>query len=570
MAIDIKYYFKQCLNNDSYELFSKYFGKKNFKSLYSAHRYFSILSDEDLAWVNDREKKSTLDESSSLSNALLEQQYPLYKLLEEEIYPRVDPIELLSELSPKQSMHNIILECPACGKKEAYIGNHGKGTNIICNRENKCGEKISFVKYIQQSKTNGSYYAAVKYIADSVGIDIQALTQSKEMQKNGDSVKSYEKEKSHINNKPIQRDWIEEINFKELDAEKTFTLFNTAQYVDKVTNLNLNKKQKYQIVLSYIRDFSQSNKNEKKILDYFSTRGLPIPNLIQDVGFISREQIPKLVNNLKDIFGEKELIDLSILSEKGHWKHGAVDKDTKKFQYCDALLFNMHDPYSDIPTNLEFRFIGNRATNLRNKTSAIENSDIVQPNYYGMNYNAEYIQSKDIWWFQEGSIDAKTITALGYNSCSLIGVHKHFDEIIGYFKDKTAVICFDQDNAGYKNTQKFAEKLYMAGAKNIIVATWDNRFGNDVNDLLINKNLEKIKFSKLQRTTDEEKYNKPVYTYSINTSDINKKTLHMALNKIYNLQDNYKVSQLKNEGKKIQIDDKKSTGLGLEAFLVNR
>ena len=574
MSIDISYYFKNALEKKTNDIFNKYFHKNNFKSLYSASSYFSYIKEDDLSWIKNKDEVSfILNSKGAVSEALKNQETSIQTLLEEEIYPRINVTDLLSDLSPKVTAHNIRLECPCCGKKEAFIGGKGKGTTIICNRQNKCGENTSFIEHIRKRESL-SFYQAVNFIADSVGVNLQALKQSREYQRDGDKNNGFLKEKVVKKREQRVKNWIEKINFEPLNLEKTYISINTQQYINRFSELNLNKKQKYQVVLSYIRDYASSNRDDKKIMDFFATRGLPMLGVTKDVGFISKDNIPKLVKNLNDIFGKKELTDLSILSENGYWKHGAIDKDTKKFKYCDAILYSMHDPYSDIPTNLEFRFIGDGSKNIKNKTSAIENSDIVKPNYYGMNFKAEDLRSKPIWWFQEGVIDAKTISSLGYNSCSLIGVHKHFDEKIGYFKDKVAVICFDQDKAGFDNTQKFAEKLKMAGAKQIVVATWNQEFGKDVNDLLISGNLDKIKFSNLTRSESIiDGYNTPVYSYSTTTQNIEPNALNLALGKIQEAQEKYKMKKngINNNARKseIKINKESMETLGLERFMPN-
>ncbi len=578
MAIDISYYFQCALDRKTNELFSKYFSKNNFKSLYSASNFFSSLKEEDLRWLkNPKSVSSILQKSPLVAEALKSQECSLQTLLEEEIYPRIDVQDLLSDLSPKVTAHNTTLECPCCGKKEAFIGGKGKGQVIICNRQNKCGEKTTFIDHIK-NREGLSFYQAVNFIADNAGIDLQSLKQSREIQKGDNKENNFLKERTFHQREQRIKDWIEEINFERLDADKKFVSINTRQYIDKFSKLNLNKKQKYQVVLSYIRDFASSNRDNNSVSDFFATRGLPIHSLTMDVGFIAKDKIPKLVKNLEEIFGKNELINLSILSKNGYWKHGAIDKDTGKFKYCDAILFNMHDPYSDVPTNLEFRFIGDGSKNIKNKTSAIENSDIVKPNYYGMNYNIDSLKSKSIWWFQEGAIDAKTITALGYNAMSLIGVHKHFSEKIGYFQGKVGVICFDQDKAGYDNTQKFAEKLIMAGAKQVVVATWNQKYGKDVNDLLTSDNLDKIKFSNLIRSEEVSNgYRIPIYSYSTVTQDIDTDSLDLALGKIYEAQNKYSISAKtdssleiqQSKQKEVQIEEKISGTLGLEKFISN-
>jgi len=574
LAIDIEYYFKSSLNNEEAELFSHYFSKNNFKNLYTASFFFKNLKAEDVSWISNKTIANKILNSAESVGEKLEMQSPnILDIYKEEILPRVKIESLLYDLEPKVGHSNTVLKCPCCDKKEAFIGNKGKGSTIICNRQNKCGETTTILSHIMD-REGLSFYKAVEFIADNAGINLKALISSKEVQKNSDNPIQYTKERIEVSKVPDIREYVpENIKFKILDTSKKYRKLKTVNHLHQFKEMN--DTQKYQLILSYIRDFSMANRDDKKVTDFFYGRGLKLQPFSKDVGFVSKENVPVLVKNLKDIFGENELARLGILSEKGYWKHGAVNKDTGKFSYCDALLFSMHDPYSDIPTNLEFRFIGNGASNIKNKTSAIENSSLINPNYYGDKYTVDMLSTKNTWWFCEGAIDAKTISAIGYNAVSLIGVHKHFSENLGYFKGKTAIIAFDQDQAGIKNVQKFAEKLYLAGAKQIVVACWDMDIAKDCNDLLQENKLDEIKFSLLKRKIVEvDNYEQPVFSYSVDTTDINKELLVKTLELIDELESKNNTPSKKNTNKakdfssKVQIDESKTGSLGLEQFLI--
>jgi len=573
LAIDIEYYFKTTLDSENLELFSRYFSKNNFKNLYTASSFFKNLKAEDVAWISNKTLASKILTNAKTVGDKLETQFPkILDIYKEDILPRVKIETLLYDLEPKIGHSNTILKCPCCDKKEAFIGNKGKGSTIVCNRQNKCGETTTILSHIMD-REGLSFYKAVEFISDNAGINLQALISSKEVQKNKDNSVNYIKKRVEVSRVPNVREYIpEDIKFKTLDSSKKYQTIQSSNYIHQFKEMN--NTQKYQLVLGYIRDFAMANKDEKKIYDFFCGRGLTLQHFSKDVGYISKDKVPVLVKNLKDIFNENELVKLEILSEKGYWKHGAVNKDTNKFSYCDALLFSMHNPYSNIPTNLEFRFIGDGAKNIKNKTSAIENSNLSTPNYYGDSYTIDSLNSKGTWWFCEGAIDAKTISAMGYNAVSLIGVHKHFAENLGYFKGKTAIIAFDQDHAGIKNVQKFAEKLYLAGAKQIVVASWDMDIAKDCNDLLKEGKLEEIKFSLLKRNIVEvDGYKQPVFQYSTNTTDINRESLIKRLGLIEELEKkeikNFeKNKEPKATSDKISIDENNSSSLGLEQFLM--
>ena len=66
----------------------------------------------------------------------------------EEIYLRLDRVEALRELEPKQKGNYLELICPACKKRTAFI--YKNGVVIKCNRANECGKSVSLWDYIQQ------------------------------------------------------------------------------------------------------------------------------------------------------------------------------------------------------------------------------------------------------------------------------------------------------------------------------------------------------------------------------------------------------------------------------------
>ena len=67
-----------------------------------------------------------------------------------EIYNRLDKMQALASLAPQDKGNALLLACPACGKREAYI--YKNGSTIKCNRANKCGYSASIFEYIQQKE----------------------------------------------------------------------------------------------------------------------------------------------------------------------------------------------------------------------------------------------------------------------------------------------------------------------------------------------------------------------------------------------------------------------------------
>jgi DNA primase len=68
----------------------------------------------------------------------------------EEIYQGIDRAEALAELDPKDEGDYYVLNCPNCGKREAYI--YKSWTRLFCNRRDKCGFSQSLWDYVQSSR----------------------------------------------------------------------------------------------------------------------------------------------------------------------------------------------------------------------------------------------------------------------------------------------------------------------------------------------------------------------------------------------------------------------------------
>ena len=65
-----------------------------------------------------------------------------------EIYPRLNREQLLSELKPERHGSYYLLTCPKCNKKEAYI--YDNKIHINCNRQNNCSYSQSLWDYVQE------------------------------------------------------------------------------------------------------------------------------------------------------------------------------------------------------------------------------------------------------------------------------------------------------------------------------------------------------------------------------------------------------------------------------------
>lgn len=505
--LDIKYYFQQTLNSDNATLYSKYFSKIKLNSIFHAISFFDDIK-KNSTWIkNEADREILQANAAQLVSGLKSLEIKLSDILEQHIYPLVDVSTSFSELEPKVSTNNTVLFCPSCGKKEAFVGGGGKGSVIICNRGNKCGEKIQFVSYVEK-RDSVSFYDAVKKLADEVGIDIKAIQRNSEIHiedRDGrEKLDIYKQAIIDANKKKIVHAATE---YKKLDVEKSFVKIDIEKLYSKYAVMN--DTQKMQTIMGYIKNFSMKDDIDRtSLINFYRTRGVYGEANTAEFGFLQANKIPKLVEELIEKFRADDLVRFEILSEGSHrWKFGAIGED-EKFFYCDASVLFMTSPYGDVPTNLEFRYIPENNKKLKTKTGSLENKEFVDPNYFGKAHNVDILKDenqKEIW-VHEGHIDAKTMSLYGYSSISLIGVHKHYDELLGYYKGKTIILALDQDKAGWKNLEILAIKLKEAGVEHIFCATWDDKDGKDINELHVNGKINSIQYSYVSVSTEINRY----------------------------------------------------------------
>ena len=66
------------------------------------------------------------------------------------LFQRLNPSEVLTDLSPKDKGAYITLDCPICnGHGDAYI--YKGSSTIVCNRKNKCGLSTPIIEYIYKN-----------------------------------------------------------------------------------------------------------------------------------------------------------------------------------------------------------------------------------------------------------------------------------------------------------------------------------------------------------------------------------------------------------------------------------
>ena len=102
------------------------------------------------------------------------------EILRTYIYPSLDIECIVGELFVKERANSYTLECPQCGKKEAYIlkKNESIIPYIYCNRLNKCGYKSSLWDFVQK-RGNLSNKETLYLLSECANVDISQFSYTK-------------------------------------------------------------------------------------------------------------------------------------------------------------------------------------------------------------------------------------------------------------------------------------------------------------------------------------------------------------------------------------------------------
>lgn len=535
--IDVKYYASQAFGNDT-NLISNFFSRYKFNNLFLFKKFLDELPNNtnllEKLNLSDEANKNLISQSSSLSlviDGIIENPFDF---LNKDVFPVVDTDNLLYDLNPKTSGGTVLVDCPCCQDtttKAYIIKESGDNTGTIaCNRLKECGEKTSIFKHVR-NREGLDFISTVKFLANQVGIDYDVYTRNREMHIEDEGVfqdKNYVCDSEAIIKKNLAKKSKNAFGISEFEVftpniEKSFRQVNLMKLLHNYNNYG--NADRIRLIYSYIKHFTMKEPDRKDMNIYLGKRGISV-NSAKDFGLLKANKINELVAELKEIFGVNDLIKFRILNEKGYWKYSLETKD-KKFIYNDAIVSFMHDIYNDSPTNIEFKFFGENVIGSKRKAISMSNSEELYSNYYS-NITIDNIKSKEnkdkfLWW-NEGSLDVKCISSMGALSNGLIGAGKHFEKNLGFFKDKVHIICLDEDNAGIKSSLTLAKKLKMIGCSSVFVANWDEKYGNDMNDLLNNRNLDKIKLTMVNFTLDSS-----INEYKLSYDRTNIKSLNQSV-----------------------------------------
>lgn len=463
----------------------------------------------------------------------------LQDLLKEVIYPKIDLVEAFIELDPiRKSGKNIACKCPSCGQKRAYISiSKKKIPQLICNRQDACGHYESIWKYIQNKGTL-SNYETLKELAKLAHYNLDDNKYEVE----------FTREVKHYNSNET-----DEINYMHFDKEKDYSAISISKFLPKFGTMK--PHQKLKMLYTYIYQYSKYT-NQKPKLKYYESRNINLKNkYVNEIGFLSSDDVKKLTTELQTIFPLQDLLEYGILKVKTKDEREVLDRNGNRIyvfkQYCykGFCVVPSYDMYSNMITGLKLRNVELAEWQPKSmKEPEMSNRDIVYPLPFA--FNREMLLDTNACIFiVEGHVDGLSLpvtsSKIGQSEIDYEKSNTYFiaspgtngisQEVLGLLKGKFIVLCFDQDEAGrkgaygsitikygdekevfvndfegkqsakrlmesleqnsityYANTLKgMKEKLEDAGAR-VYVKHWDISLGKDVNELLQNSNLNRV------------------------------------------------------------------------------
>jgi len=374
------------------------------------------------------------------------------ELLKEHIYPNLDVKSLLQEIIIKEKMGYYTLVCPSCGKKEAYMlkRNSSIVPYITCNRLNKCAYKISLWDYIK-NRGGLNNRETLLALASFANIDIE----------------NFSYKKIYLKSSPRQN------RFK---AKKREVRYHELEDIDRYYKMdllikdfaNLPEKLQFCTIVTFMYNFSLT-KNQKTKTDYYANRHI---FKTDDIGCLNIWDMKDLEFKLLKNFDLKSLQKFNLFREN-RFKYG----------FSNFSVIPSFDLYSNLVTAVRFR-------NLRKskiKEIEISASRIADPLPFGM--TKDRLLKYNTFYFTEGHIDALSLNI--ENFVAVEGVNSFKKENMGYFKNKTIMIVFDQDVAGRNGAEKLCNEAKKLNIECSIVK-WNKIYGKDINEILSSNNTHLI------------------------------------------------------------------------------
>lgn len=383
--------------------------------------------------------------------------------------------------------------------------------------DQKFGGPISVVQYI----SNCDFVEACTWLHETYGVPYLDGTQAEQRAKHIPKLKK------------------KEIEYLTFDYDKECADVSVKKYLKDYASFS--DEQKLKLVYTFFYRYSKRTKDVAKDKYYAIDRGIHKDNVYtQAIGYLSMNDIKDLIEKMRKIFPEEDLLRFKILK-----KHDDGNI-TFKFSFIKSgglLVVPSFDLYNNMATGFMLRPTHPEDWMKKQGLKELQLSapDIVPPLPFGITCQA--LRDHHEFYFCEGHVDLasipdnqKTLTRAGIASPGTHGIREH---MLGLFRGKKAILVYDQDFSGQKaelgytavtyetnkkhtyafldtkdgreklkkkiqqlskNDTKFTkifhmgmkQKLTLAGIKDIETLKWNTSWGGDINDLMINGNLFEV------------------------------------------------------------------------------
>jgi len=307
------------------------------------------------------------------------------------------------------------------------------------------------------------------------------------------------------------------------EPKKRFKHIEIKEYVGKYEELG--KKQRLKLLYTFIYRYSLTTKRDK-LLDYYKKRGIKKNPHLDKIGFLSKKDVDSLMKKLLKVFPAEDLVEFGVINDTEHKSHPLEWKNL-----INIAVIPSFDIYTDLVEGFMLRPVDDSNAWFKGKEKRLSVPSIAKPLPFGIGFRL--LSKKCDIYITEGHIDALSLPS-SYCFIAAPGVNTFEDEQLGLLKGRNIKLVFDQDEAGQKaawgyfevsfldqkmtilKSQKddlegmkrifesqgidiqirehegFRDKLLKAGAKSVEVVSWDSELGKDVNELLLNKHLDKV------------------------------------------------------------------------------
>lgn len=482
---------------DSYKKFHKfdsYASLKQFK--FKVLNAESTLNEKMTHIKNDSFKKVFSDNKEKMLGIYKKISRALNSRWDYEKLEALDIEEVLEAAGANRNSKQRLL-CPNDHAKDVQIKIY---KNNICKCHN-CGEvmggPISVALWktcgITKNPTKEQREQACEWLSNIFGVDkIYEGTGSGLITEIDETLKVVKPRKAHN---------LEYISF---DGTRPYvTIANVEDYKEKYPSMT--EEQQFKMIATSIYRFSLTTKQWGKD-KYFKSIGINKKNKLLTekiamidsyLGFLFITDIPELIKHLQELFPKEDLVKYGVIHDENHYFANQFKIDVKD----GIVVVPNFDLYTNMCTGLKFRKTKLRTRNDK-KTNEIIVDSIKEPEFsYGrianpLPYHLTRIAMLDksiSFRFFEGQKDLHSMPSKrGVCDIAIPGINGIKEEMLGLFSGRNVELYFDQDTAGQEGAQKLKELLEKAGAK-VKIKKWDISLGGDVNDVLRNGNILKIK-----------------------------------------------------------------------------